>query len=229
MIESAAYLLNRLGWWSAKHWFLVAITLLFLFVSLPYAAPTLMYYGYTTASEVIYHAYALTCHQLPSRSFFVFGHQVAVCHRCTAIWMAILLGGFIFGLTRRRLKTIPFHWLVIAAIPMGLDGGTQLASELYKVLPPWILTGSALIIWLLLTGLFYMTGVRRWQYYLFILCFPLGMIFVHLTGPRLSNWFLRVLTGGLFGLAYAWLLFPILQDSFADLTSKPRRAGDFVV
>ena len=229
MTESLRYLFNRLGWWFARHWLLAVTTLLFLYVSLPYVAPTLMALGQTTASKIIYFAYALTCHQLPERSFFVFGHQVAVCHRCTAIWMGILLGGFIFVLARRSLKPIPFQWLVIALIPMGLDGGTALISEISQVVPTWIMTVFAAGVWVVLTGIFYAAGVRQWQYYLFILCFPLGMLIVHLTGPRMSNVFLRVLTGGLFGLAYAWLLFPVLQDSFKDLDSKPRPAGDYVV
>jgi hypothetical protein len=61
-----------------------------------------------------------------------------------------------------------------------------------------------------------MAGVSRWQYYVFVLCFPLGMIFVHLNGPRSSNWLLRSITGGLFGLAYAWLLFPAMQETFQE-------------
>lgn len=228
MKEALNYIFNRLGWWFAKHWLLAVITLLFLYVSMPYVAPTLMYLGQTTASKIIYFAYALTCHQLPERSFFVFGYQVAVCQRCTAIWMAILLGGFIFIASRRRLKPIPFQWLVMALIPMGLDGGTGLISELYPVVPAWIMTVFAAGAGVVLAATVYAAGVRQWQYYLFILCFPLGVVFVHLAGPRESNWFLRVLTGGLFGLAYAWLLFPVLQDSFKDLDKKPRPAGDYV-
>ena len=120
------------------------------------------------------------------------------------------------------------HGLLCHA-PMGLDGGTGLISELYPVVPAWIMTVFAAGAGVVLTATVYAAGVRQWQYYLFILCFPLGVLFVHLTGPRMSNWFLRVLTGGLFGLAYAWLLFPVLQDSFKDLDSKPRPVGDYAV
>jgi uncharacterized membrane protein len=211
--DTLRYWLNRQARWFVRHWLLVINIILGIYVTLPYLAPLLMYYGYTTVANYIYFAYRMTCHQLPSRSYTIFEHQVAVCHRCTAIWIGILLGGFIFLFIRR---TIPFHWLVLVLIPMGLDGGTQLAGLLYEVLPGWILTGFAVSVWLLLTAILWMAGVSRWQYYVFVLCFPLGMIFVHLGGPRSSNWLLRSITGGLFGLAYAWLLFPAMQETFQE-------------
>jgi len=213
--------LDRQSRWFAIHWLLAVNIFLGLYVSLPYLAPVLMHYGYTTASKIIYTGYAFTCHQLPSRSYFVLGYQVAVCHRCTAIWIAILLGGLLFVFWRGKLGPIPFQWLIIAMIPAGLDGGTQLVGPLYEVLPPWILTGFAVGVALVLMATFWFAGVSKWQYYLFILCFPLGMAFVHLTGLRSSNWLLRSITGGLFGLAYAWLLFPTLHDTFQDLNHKP--------
>jgi uncharacterized membrane protein len=209
--------LNRQTWRLAKHWLLLANLLAGLFVGLAYLAPALMRYGYTTPATAIYYAYRVTCHQLPTRSYFVFGHQAAFCQRDTAIWTAFFIGGVAFYFARRRLKPLPWQWWILALIPIGLDGGTQLVGPLYETLPAWGLTGFALMVWLLLSGALAIRGVRQWQYYLFVLCFPLGMLFVQLTGPRLSSWPLRTITGSILGLANVWLRFPLLEVSFRDL------------
>jgi uncharacterized membrane protein/glutaredoxin len=59
------------------------------------------------------------------------GYKIAVCQRDVAIYLAILSFGLLFGLTGRRLK--PLHWalwLVIGIAPIGLDGFSQLFSQL---------------------------------------------------------------------------------------------------
>ncbi len=59
------------------------------------------------------------------------GYKVALCERDVAIYGAILLFGILFSITRRRIK--PLHWmiwLVIAIGPIGLDGFSQLFSQL---------------------------------------------------------------------------------------------------
>jgi uncharacterized membrane protein len=59
------------------------------------------------------------------------GYKIAVCQRDVAIYLAILFFGLLFGLTGRRLK--PLHWalwLAIGIVPIGLDGFSQLFSQL---------------------------------------------------------------------------------------------------
>jgi uncharacterized membrane protein len=209
--------LNRRAWWLVNHWLLVVYFLAGLYVALPLLAPLFMHYGYIVPAQIIYRAYRITCHQLPERSHFIFGYQVAICQRDNAIWVAFFLGGLLYGLRRHTLKILPPHWWILALIPIGLDGGTQLVGPLYEVLPNAGLTGFALLVWLVLTAVMWFRGVRQWQYYLFVFCFPLGMAYVHLTGPRLSNWQLRTVTGAILGLANAWFLFPVLEESFLEI------------
>jgi len=90
-------------------------------------------------------------------------------------------------------------------------------GPVYEVFPNWILTGFAIAFWLALTAAMYTREIRQWQYYLFALCFPLGMAYVHLTGVRLSNWQLRSITGAILGFSYVWLIFPMMEDAFKDL------------
>src|SRR5574341_1580525 len=59
------------------------------------------------------------------------GYKVALCERDVAIYASILLFGLVYALTKRRLPEI--HWLLWIAIglgPIGLDGFSQLFSQL---------------------------------------------------------------------------------------------------
>jgi len=219
---------TRSGWVSlqfSKHWLLAANTALGLFIGLPYLAPLLAHANYSAPAQYIYWVYRLFCHQLPARSFFVFGHQAALCHRCTAIWATFFAGGLLYILVRHRLKPLPFRWWILALIPVGLDGGTQLVGPLYQILPGWWLTGFAIGLAAFLIAVLWGAKVSDWQFYLFVLCFPLGMTFVHATGPRESNWQLRTLTGAILGLAYVWLIFPLMEETFQDIWQNLTRAN----
>jgi uncharacterized membrane protein len=58
------------------------------------------------------------------------GFKVALCQRDVAIYGALLLGGLLYALLRRRgLRAMPF-WLfiLVGLVPMGLDGGSQFVS-----------------------------------------------------------------------------------------------------
>jgi uncharacterized membrane protein/glutaredoxin len=59
------------------------------------------------------------------------GYKMALCERDMAIYGAILLFGLIFAASGRRIK--PLHWLlwvVIGMGPIGLDGFSQLFSQM---------------------------------------------------------------------------------------------------
>ena len=61
--------------WLKRHWFSIAIVLISIYVILPWLAPLFVSWGWTKAANVIYLLYATQCHQLPQRSFFIFGNQ----------------------------------------------------------------------------------------------------------------------------------------------------------
>ncbi len=59
------------------------------------------------------------------------GYKVALCERDVAIYGAILLFGILFAVTGRRIK--PLHWLIWIVLgmgPVGLDGFSQLFSQM---------------------------------------------------------------------------------------------------
>lgn len=58
------------------------------------------------------------------------GYKVALCERDSAIYLAILGFGIVFGLTGRRFKSVHWLlWLLIGIGPIGLDGFSQLFSQ----------------------------------------------------------------------------------------------------
>lgn len=60
------------------------------------------------------------------------GYKMPVCSRDIGLYGAMLLGGVIYPFARRieDRHVFPSIWLVLAIVPLGLDGGMQLVSEL---------------------------------------------------------------------------------------------------
>jgi len=59
-----------------QHWFFLFSLVLGLYVSLPFLAPVFMHIGWSSPGRVIYFIYSWLCHQLPERSFFLFGPKL---------------------------------------------------------------------------------------------------------------------------------------------------------
>ena len=58
------------------------------------------------------------------------GYKVAICQRDVALYAALLLSSIIFILTKKRIKRLPFSlWILLAVLPIGMDGLLQLASS----------------------------------------------------------------------------------------------------
>ncbi|MDM8530685.1 DUF2085 domain-containing protein [Anaerolineales bacterium HSG25] len=67
--------LNNLGRGFERHWLAIFNGLWGVFVTMPFVAPILMAIGLTTPARGIYFIYNFFCHQLPERSWFLFGPQ----------------------------------------------------------------------------------------------------------------------------------------------------------
>jgi uncharacterized membrane protein/glutaredoxin len=117
---------DKLLYHLAKHWVLFIGFFIGLYAGLPFLAPVLMASGYTAPANLIYSAYQFACHQLPSRSYFIFGHQVAFCQRDTAIYVTLFVATFLFAFVRHRIKPLPWQGYVAFIAPMAIDGITQL-------------------------------------------------------------------------------------------------------
>jgi uncharacterized membrane protein len=86
-------------------------------------APLAQTRGYSSLALGIYGVFSHLCHQIPERSFFIAGHQFAVCARCTGVYGGFTAATLCYPLVRplRRTDTPPRRWLFLAAIPLLID------------------------------------------------------------------------------------------------------------
>lgn len=56
-----------------RNWILPLTVVLGVYAGLPFLAPILMHAGLDSEAKVIYFIYSWLCHQLPERSYFLFG------------------------------------------------------------------------------------------------------------------------------------------------------------
>ncbi len=130
--------------WFATHWLAVFIGYGATVVGLASLAPILSGTGHETASRLIYLPFRLICHQRDDRSFHLHGEQMAFCERDVAIVSAAVLTGILFAVDRRwrGLPRIGFSFVVLLALPMAIDGGTQLVGLRESTPALRVLTGT---------------------------------------------------------------------------------------
>jgi len=103
-------------------WLISAGVVSFL-VSLVVAAPFAEASGQNQLAQGIYGAFAMLCHQLPDRSYFIDGHKFAVCTRCTGLYAGFAVTMLLYPLisSLKRTSTPPRSWILLAAIPLVVD------------------------------------------------------------------------------------------------------------
>ena len=67
---------ERIFYVLSRRWIIVFAIILGLYAGLPFLAPVFMKLGWDNAARVIYIIYSLLCHQLPQRSYFLFGPKL---------------------------------------------------------------------------------------------------------------------------------------------------------
>ncbi len=73
--RNTAIVLNKALYHFSRHWLLAISLLLIIFNGLPWLAPIFMDQGWERAGHTIYLVYSVLCHQMPQRSFFLFGNN----------------------------------------------------------------------------------------------------------------------------------------------------------
>lgn len=61
--------------WLARYWLPLVTFMVAVYAGLPWLAPLFMEAGWVEAARLIYRVYSTQCHQLPQRSFFLFGSR----------------------------------------------------------------------------------------------------------------------------------------------------------
>ena len=116
--------------WGLRHWLLLINGAAILYAGLPWLSPLAKASGHPLLGELLFRLYTPLCHQLPERSFFIFGYQVAFCHRCVALYTSIVAAGLLFALLRRRIRPISLKLAGLLLLPILIDGLTHMVDDL---------------------------------------------------------------------------------------------------
>ena|GEM_PF-121050 len=110
------------------------------------AAPWARAHEHEAVAQALYHAFGAVCHQLPGRSFYLAGEPLAVCARCLGIYAGFALGVLCYPLVRslRRADLPARHWLLLAALPTGVDFALGVAGLWANTHASRALTGALL-------------------------------------------------------------------------------------
>ena len=219
--------LNRAAYTFSRRWFIGILLLTGVWVSLPWFAPVFMWLGWEKPAEAIYFLYSIQCHQLPQRSFFLFGQsmtypldqiqtvwrntfdpallrkfigntnmgfKVAWSDRMVSAYSSIPLAALLWWSQRKRIRPLSFLGFVLLALPMAIDGGTHVLSDLTGIGQGFRFTND----WL--------AGLTN---------FSLSTTFY--VGDALGsfNSWMRLITGVLFGFGVVWFSFPYIAESIA--------------
>jgi uncharacterized membrane protein len=109
------------GGWTV--WVCIAAVTL-LWVGLILSAPLAAASGHETLAFVVYHGLSGICHQMPERAFWIAGHPLAVCARCSGVYAGFALAVLLYPLVARRLPTHETprrEWLILALAPTTID------------------------------------------------------------------------------------------------------------
>lgn len=124
----AARALDAAASWFRRHWLAVLNGALATYIGVAVLTPIAYMFGAGGPASAVFRTYRFFCDQLPTHSFFIGGYQICICQRCLAIYTTMLLGGLLLAYLRKRrpVQALSFWMWALAALPMALDGGTQL-------------------------------------------------------------------------------------------------------
>jgi uncharacterized membrane protein len=129
---------------AARFWMWPLLLLGIIYTGLPLLAPVLATHGHTLLARGIYDVYRLVCHQRADRSFHLDGQKMAFCERDLAIYgtATLLLLCYTVARPRWRPRSISARAMLLLALPMALDGGTQLLGLRESTWELRVLTGA---------------------------------------------------------------------------------------
>lgn len=223
---------DRFVHWLSRHWVLVFGLLFGMYVLAPLMAPAFMAAGLAFPGRVIYFVYSFLCHQLPERSYFLFGPKISYSlSEIKTVWHEtdniLILRQFIgnpqmgwkVAWSDRMVSMFTSLWL------FGIVWG--MIRKKIKPLPWW---GLALFLLpMAVDGLTHsasdLAGIGRgfrdtntWLAVLtnhqFATTFYIGDAW-----GSFNSW-MRVITGIFFGMGIVWFGFPYLDSAFTNSVAQ---------
>lgn len=191
-----------------------------------------MHLGLEFPARIIYSLYSVLCHQLPQRSYFLFGNQLSYSlAEINLVWP----NSSDFQNLRQFIGSPDLGWKVAWSDRMvSMYTSILIFGWLWYILRKWIRTLSwkGLLLFLLpmaLDGLTHMlsdlaglgNGFRDtniWLVQLTRAAFPANFYAGDAWGS--FNSIMRILTGLFFGFGVTWFSFPYLNDYFEDYQQR---------
>ena len=219
--------------WLGRNWMLVFSVVYGLYVTLPFLAPVFMRLGWDLPARGIYLFYSFVCHQMPQRSFFLFGprtmYSLETIH---SVWQESSNPWVL----RQYVGDAALGWKVAWSDRMvSMYTSILLFAWLWYPLrkriprlPLWGLVILALPMALDGTSHFVsdLAGIGQGfrDSNLWLAALTRGAFSAQFyAGDALGsfNSWMRLITGILFGLGIVWFGFPLLEESFVEM----RRMG----
>ena len=194
---------DRMVLWVARHWLALFGAAWGLYVIMPLLAPLFMHWGWVAPARYIYAAYSYACHQLPDHSYFLFGKSLTPSlHDLEGMGLQPGLG----LLEQRKFigSTEAGYKVAICERDVAIYGAIFLAGLVFALYRH-----------------------RRWQlsWQLFVLLtLPIAIDGgTQLLGLHQSNWWLRTITGALFGIASVLFAYPIVDGAMQEIAGTSTR------
>ena len=245
MIHKAISRLKRLMLRLARNWLRIILTVLFLYISLPWLAPALAKLGLDGPAKIIYTMYSPFCHQFAFRSVFLFGEQAFYPRAAAgtgytpfevyATESDAFLEQYRYWSSRYQNDVsdarLRVEDLAAFSVAQQLAARHYIGDETVGFKTSLCARDLAIYSMIFVGGLIYRR--YRWRIkplplWLFIVAGlgPIGLdgFSQLLSYPPFEFWdvretapIFRLLTGGLFGLMSAWLGFPHIERSVQDI------------
>jgi len=217
----------------ARYWILLFGFVYGVFVLLPFLAPVLMQIGWQSPANAIYFIYSFLCHQLPERTYFLFGPKLMVSlSEIQAAWQNTLnpmvLRKFI-GDPQMGWKVAWSDRMVSMYTSIWVFGLLWWSlRRRIRSLPWWGLV--LFVLPMAIDGITHLLsdlagfglGFRDSNAWLVVLTqnrLPLSFYAGDAWGS--FNAWMRLLTGAIFGLGIVWFVFPYLDQAFSDIFQAP--------
>jgi uncharacterized membrane protein len=203
---------DNFTYWLSKHYLAIFNILVFIYVGLPFLAPTMMKVGADGPADIIYRAYGFVCHQLAYRSWFLFGEQIA------------------YPRVEANTDFVSYQQAT------GLDGNDLFSAREfvgneqigYKV--ALCQRDVAIYGGILMFGLIFAISKRRNKSLHWLIWILIGVVPIAVDGLsqlisqlplgaipfRESTPLLRTVTGFLFGFMTAWFGYPYVEESMSE-------------
>jgi len=125
-----------------QYWAIMITSALGILVFAALSVPFLSYFGLDGISKQIFYTLHLVCAQIPSHSFYIFGHQLGMCERNFSIYASMFIGSLIFVLSKKRIPGIPWWIWALMILPIAIDGTTQMFGLRESTWELRVLTGT---------------------------------------------------------------------------------------